>query len=252
MKKTLTLSSAAILAIALAGAAAPIVNADGLGAQIDANGAATSYVTSGQVSFTAPDITTPVDPGTVDPEGPTLPVQPGLLAVDYVSNLDFGSHKMSSNDQVYAASADSTYGVDNIAWHDVRPAGDDGKALGYNITVTQDDDFKDANGNTLTGAQVTLNKANVVWEGSTAAPGTNAQPTASQNIQPTTGQAVAVATAAAGQGFGQYGIKFGSASDYSADNTTGPITIAVPGATQKTASAYTTTYTWSINNTPAN
>lgn len=152
-------------------------------------------------------------PGTADPNNPDA----GPLALTKVANLDFGSHPISTEDEVYANEKDDTATVT-----DVR-----GTAAGWKVSVTQSDDFKNGT-STLDGAAITLkgtaNNETVV-NGGTLAKGT----------------AVDVWSADAGKGNG--------VSTMTADKTS---SLSVPGATKKMQGKYTTSLTWSLDDGVAN
>lgn len=249
MKKALTLSAATLLALTFGTSITPAAHAAGI---LDADNNQTSYQSNANVSFTTPDTTNPVDPGT-DPDSPDtpLPVGPGLLAIDYASDLDFGTHSISSNDQTYYASLDSTYGRDTVAFHDVRPvSATTGLSAGYTITVKEDTDFTNG-ASTLKGASLNFNNANVVWEGQGTADSTQAPTASSLNLTPGASQTALLAQE--GTGFGQWGIKYGASTDaYTGNETGGPISLFVPGSTQKAQGTYSTTLTWTINEVPTN
>ncbi len=142
MKKLITYSTMTLSAFALLGAAS--VSAD----SIDQN----TYDSEGTVSFTqAPETS---NPGVIDPENPGGEVDPnipgveGTIALDYASNLDFGSHEISTSSSTYYASKDENTGnADFVAMHDLRGEGT------WAVTVTQLGQFTNGT-NELSGAQL--------------------------------------------------------------------------------------------------
>ncbi|NHI76413.1 WxL domain-containing protein, partial [Lactococcus petauri] len=145
MKKIITLSTVALSTLALLGAGT--VSAD----SVDQN----KFNSEGTVNFTAAPDTS--NPGVVDPENPGGGVDPeipgvaGTIALDYASNLDFGTHEISEKSATYYASTDEkTSGADFVAMHDLRGEGT------WSITVTQFSQFKNGE-NDLTGAQLSFN-----------------------------------------------------------------------------------------------
>ncbi len=239
MKKSISLTSALLTTFVLAGAAT-----SAFAATTD-NGATWNSNTS--VTFTEPTTETP-PPTIVDPEDPTVPLEPsipgtaGNFAIDYVSDLNFGTQVSSVQDQTYYAAADSnTNGADFLQMHDLRSTWS-----GWNITVQQQGELATSSGAVLTGATVTYTKGNAVWTGSGAAP-TGIAPTAASSLT-VNNAAQTVMSADANMGMGQWSAIYGAKADY---GTTSPISLFVPGNTPKKAAAYNTTFVWALNDTPA-
>jgi len=237
MKKFITLSSATVAALALAAAATVPAFA--------ASTSATSYDTQASVSFTAPDGNTPA-PNVTNPEAPgaTGPTgTAGALAIDYASNLDFGSHSISASDATYYASADSSAFsgstvADFVEMHDLRGAG---SGNNWSLTVTQGAQFTNGS-SALTGAQLSFSDATA----KNASNGTYA-PTATANFTLTPGQAQTVMT---GDGtVGQYLTSFGTAADYKGNETGAPISLSVPSGSAQVGN-YTSTLTWDLTTAP--
>lgn len=158
MKKTVFLATATILGGLMAASA---VSAATYPTAFTAN-------TTGDVSFKAPDPNNtpdkPVTPGT-DPDNPDHPDQPGNggnenkgnLVLKWVSDFHFGDdHTISPKTEVYSAAQTKTqkgnYTPNYVEVYDQR-----GVNSGWDLTVTQNDDFKgDKTKAVLAGAQMSL------------------------------------------------------------------------------------------------
>jgi len=138
------LKSTAVLGLsALAmGVGIPLVHADG-----------GSYQTDAGVTFTpATDPTGPVDPDNPDPTNPVKPTDPdggdpkpgtnGPLSIDYVSDFDFGTQKISSANQTYFAKAQSYSGdkADSALYAQISD--NRGTSAGWTLSVAQDGQLK--------------------------------------------------------------------------------------------------------------
>ncbi|MFK4934883.1 WxL domain-containing protein [Lactococcus garvieae] len=236
MKKIITLSAAALSTLALFGTAT--VSAD----SIDQN----TYTSEGTVNFTAAPDTS--NPGVVDPENPgetpdpEIPGVAGTIALDYASNLDFGTHEISDKTTTYFASKDDkTSGAAFVAMHDLRGEGT------WSVTVTQLAQFNNGK-NDLTGAQLSFSDAAAVYTGD--ASGTSAyMPTVSNIINLEVGTAAPVMTSNTEGSYGTYAVKYGAAADYTGNEEGGPISLSVPAGSAK-AGNYTTTLEYALSVVP--
>ncbi|WP_285014580.1 WxL domain-containing protein [Lactococcus garvieae] len=236
MKKIITLSSVVLSTLTLLGAGT--ASAD----SVDQN----KFNSEGTINFTAaPDTSNPgvVDPenpgGTVDPE---IPGVAGTIALDYASNLDFGTHEISEKTATYYASKDEkTSGADFIAMHDLRGEGT------WSITVTQLAQFKNES-NDLTGAQLSFNKATAVYTGTEA--GTSAyMPSASNITNLEVGSPAQVMASNTAGSYGTYAVKYGASADYVGNEIGGPISLSVPAGSAK-AGTYTATLEYDLSVVP--
>ncbi len=194
--------------------------------------------------------TNPVDP--VDPTDPNEPGdgggtgEAGPLSIDYVSNFNFGTHKVPTKDEVYTAEDDTgktgkTY-PNYVQISDQRA----GAPKGWSLTVSQNGEFKDSKSNGLTGAEIVLGNATVETTTNTY-PSTNNTVTSATNgssLQPG-GASLNVMSAKAGGGSGTWLDVFGSAK-------ASTVKLKVPAAAHPNADKYSTTLTWSLADTPSN
>ena len=196
------------------------------------------------------DPTNPVDPTNPDnPFEPDNPAQPGTngpLSIDYASNLDFGTQKITTQDSFYFAKLtkgiDSTGQVKEVPNY-VQVTDNTGSNKGWNLQVTQMNDFT----NTSTGHK--LNGARLYFNGPTVSTLTNSDagtPTREAQITPEVGQASRVVTAFENQGQGTWVTSFIGDDSNGAES----IALSIPGSSTKEAGVYTTTLKWTLGQTP--
>ncbi|MBA3925591.1 WxL domain-containing protein [Listeria rustica] len=183
----------------------------------------------------------PVDPGTTDPG------TSGPLSIDYVSSFDFGTQVISGETQTYNAKLDSMT-VDGTATdvpNNVQVTDNRGSNSGWELTVAQNGQLQDGTARALEGAEVKINNATAV----TRSDSTITAPTVASSITLNPdGTSAMVMNAEADQGMGHWVDNFGADNTEAAD----AVTLTVPGATAKYAdSAYETTLTWTLSDTPA-
>lgn len=188
----------------------------------------------------------PTDPNTDNPVTPTDPHEPstsGPLSIDYVSNLYFGEQKTTGSEMTYYADLDhmkDSTGKDIDRPNFVQVTDKRGSNAGWNLTVTQDSQFKNGD-NELAGATLKLANATL----STANDGT--APKAETSVELTVGKAVPVMSAEADQGTGTWLDRFGK--DEEEGKTS--VSLTVPGDTKKVQGEYATSLTWTLTDTPA-
>lgn len=115
-----------------------------------------------------------------------------------------------------------------------------GTNAGWKLSVTQNDQFKTAEGRDLTGAALTLKNGTLH-----SASGSEA-PKAAQDIKLTPGQASDVVTAQEEQGMGTWVNTFGK----SVEDAEKSVELSVPGKTKKEQAEYTTSLTWELKDAP--
>lgn len=216
------------------------------------------YTTNGAVTFiTNTDPTKPVDP--LNPENPAKPTDPtnpdgpnpgtaGPLSIDFASSLQFGEQKITSVTETYYADTQkyqtganldqSTEGPNYVQITDNR-----GTEAGWILKVKQNNQFKTAKDQLLTGAKITLMNGNIVTNSASAKP----TGTEKINLDPNGAESI-VMNAASGQGAGTYLMDWGTDVASAAKS----ISLEVPGSTTKYASEYTTTFTWTLSEVPDN
>lgn len=234
MKKAITLS-AATLALLVAGAS----GASAVSAASVNDG---HWTSKGTIGFTpnskAQNITNPEVPELTHPGGSA-----GTLAIDYVPELDFGKPQISSKTETYYAKADinafkGTAVGAFVEMHDLR-----GLGTGNNtqLTVTQIKGFNNDKGD--------LAKADLSFSAGQAANagGGDYTPTAPRSftLTPNTAQLVMSTNGISGQFLTSYG----KASDYTENETGGPISLSIPSGSAL-AVDFSTTLEWDLEIAP--
>lgn len=233
MKKAITLS-AATLALLVAGASGA--------SAVSAASAVSTKDSTGTIGFTAntstpPDITNPEVQGVTGQEGGT----PGELAIDYVSDLNFGQHQISSKKETYFAKNDTTAFKGKavaafVEMHDLRGLGSGGKN-GTQLTVTQDKQFKNPSGAELKAATLSFSAGTAANAG-----GGNPQ-TSTNKFELTPG--VAQTVMSTDGTVGQFLTSYGQATDYKGDTAGGPISLSVPSGSAL-AGTFTAKLVWNL------
>lgn len=178
--------------------------------------------------------TNPVDPTDPNTDKPVIPTdpddhenpKPGPLSIDYVSNLYFGEQKTTGSEMTYHAELDhmkDSTGKDIDRPNFVQVTDKRGSNAGWNLTVTQDSQFKNGD-NELAGATLKLDNATL----STANDGT-APSAAPTTLELSVGTAVTVMSAKADEGTGTWLDRFGK--DEEEGKTS--VSLTVPGDTKK-------------------
>lgn len=234
MKKALMLSTQSLIILAAAGTlAATAVSADSV---------ISTWDSEGSVAFTEnnkdiPDIVNPEVPNEHGDEGTE-----GALAVDYVSDLDFGSHPLSAAHKTYYAKPDTAAFSKAVApfieFHDLRGLGEGNNT---SLTVTQVAQFNNGT-QALTGASLSFS----LGKGCNAAGGTyNPNSVGSFTLIPGQSQPVMETNGIAGQFLTSYG----TASDYKGTTEGSPISLSVPSGSA-TKGNYTATLLWDLTTAP--
>ena len=219
------------------------------------------------VRFVKSDVPTPP----VDPENPDEIIDPfpegggtnGPLSIDFVSDLDFGEQKVSSQDETYYALPQKTWaaGQDKV---NEEPAGPEkpnfvqvtdsrGLETGWELTVQQNGQLKTSDDKVLTGAELIFRNANIVTNAESGKPILGGEADTSSSIAGATkltintdGSKVSVMKAEDGKGAGTFLTVFGNTSTKDSS-----IELFVPKGTTKYAGKdYKTTLTWTLTDTP--
>ncbi len=222
MKKSLLLASTLILG-GMFGAVANVSAAEGDFVPQPAN-------TAGEITISAPDTLTPVDPegGEGDGEGTG---QIGLLTLDYVPNFNFGEIEISSSTQTVKNTSVNPY----VQTTDVRGTGE-GWSLSLEISPFT------STTETLKGAIVTIGglTSSVTDTDSTSTP-----PTSGTDLTFAVGEAAAsnvLLNSGANSGMGTWVSKFEKAGEQS-------VSLTIPSGNK--AGTYTSEFNWTLGNAPA-
>ncbi|MGG5365771.1 hypothetical protein IGL72_003106, partial [Enterococcus sp. DIV1288] len=201
------------------------------------------------------DIIEPVDP--LDPEievtpenKPDLPEEQGLLSIDFVSSFNFGSQAISIHDQTYYAqpqrllnedgSANETEERPNyVQISDRRP---ESERNGWELAVTQKEQFKGKENQVLNGASLSLSNQQVVTAQGGTAPGLQSVP-----CELIPGNRRTLLKAQGNEGIGTWIYRFGDA-----ETAKESVALHVPKGVNPEATSYSTTLTWELSAVPEN
>lgn len=224
MKKSALLTLAAMSGLLLGGVTSSVSAAE------------TSSATS-KASATFTNATDPTDPE--NPGGGPGTGNAGPLSLDYVSDLDFGTHEVPTTDQIYAAKDDTDTTGNAIPNYVQVTDQRAGTPKGWTLLVTQNAQFASASDTALDGAQISFSGTAITANTSTA------DGAATHDVTLTPGTSTVIMDASAGKGFGTWADKWGDTGSSTAK-------LAVPVAAHPEAEAYTANLTWSLTDTPAN
>lgn len=188
----------------------------------------------------------------VDPENkPELPEDQGLLSIDFASSLHFGNQIISAQDQTYYAQPQRLLNPDGTVneteerpnYVQISDRRSENERNGWQLSVTQNGQFSNANGHELMGSEIQLfNQELVTVQGGTA-PKLQEEPV--QRILPNTRKVLLQAEGESGTGTWIY--RFGNQA--SADESVG---LHIPKGTNPEATSYSTKLTWELSSVPGN
>ena len=229
MKKAITLS-AATLALLVAGAS-------GVSAE---SSQTVPWKSTGTIGFTAnskaQNITNPEVPELTHSGGSS-----GALAIDYVPELDFGKPQISAKSETYYAKADTAAFKGTavgafVEMHDLRGLGTGNDT---HLTVTQLKQFNNKDDkDDLARAALSFSAGKAANAG-----GGTYTPTAIESftLVPDRAQKVMSINGTSGQ----FLTRYGKASDYTGNETGGPISLSVPSGSAL-AVDFSTTFEWDL------
>lgn len=249
--KSIKLASAALLAMTAFSALTPLVaSADDF--TYDSTGAITFQAGTGVVTppVDPVDPTKPVDP--VDPVNPINPGTPGPLSIDFASNWNFGTHAIAAQNTVYNAQPQTLSDGTSVPLY-AQVTDTRGTFAGWNLSLTQEEQFEDSSNNLLTGAQLSFDGTGKTASTSTT-PASNVQ-TAGFTLTP--GVAQPILSAEVNEGTGTNTYAFGDISAYDttaidgvASASKSPVHLSVIGGSMRVAD-YKTNLVWTLSDTPA-
>lgn len=187
----------------------------------------------------------------VDPENkPNLPEEQGQLSIDFISQFNFGTQSISTQDKTYYVNSQRLLNEDGtvnnteerpnfVQVSDRRPSNQRG---GWELSLSQESQFSTSGGKELVGAQLQLANAELI------SPQENSKPSfveTLQNLIPGVRQPLIIAEGDEGQGTWVY--RFG-------DSTTGSesVKLQVPKGSNPNAESYSTTLNWELSAIPGN
>lgn len=192
------------------------------------------------------DPTNPVDPK--EPNKPIQPVHPptnGPLSLNYVSDIQFGTHKRSDSKQVFYALLDQVEYLDgsgtNKRANFIELTDNRGSNAGWNLTVKQNGQLQNQAGEFLEGAVISFQNVTPI-----SLDGIGKQPTAIPSgeisLNPTGADNSLILTAQKGTGIGSWSIAFGEDEEVGMES----ILVTIPEKAPKKDGKYSTTLTWTL------
>lgn len=200
-------------------------------------------------------VVSPVDP--LDPEvevspenTPELPEDQDQLSIDFISSFDFGSQAISIHDQIYYAQPQRLLNEDGtvneakerpnyVQISDRRP---ETQRNGWELAVTQKEQFKGPNDQELIGASISLLNQQVITVQGGDVPGLQSVPC---KLIP--GNRRTLLKAQGNEGTGTWIYRFGDQN--TADKSVG---LYIPKGTNPEATSYSTKLTWELSAVPDN
>lgn len=205
-----------------------------------------------QERIAPPNPLDPLNPDVeVDPENkPNLPEEQGQLSIDFISQFNFGTQSISTQDKTYYANSQRLLNGDGtVNETDERPnfiqvsdRRSSDQRGGWELSLSQESQFSTSDGKELIGAQLQLANAELI------SPQENSEPNfveSLQNLIPGVRQPLIRAEGDEGQGTWIY--RFG-------DSTTGSesVKLQVPKGSNANAESYSTTLNWELSAIPGN
>ncbi|MZU11401.1 hypothetical protein GUA37_09455 [Bifidobacterium longum] len=195
----------------------------------------------------------PLDPETeIAPENkPEIPEDQGRLSLDFVSQFNFDTQKISVSDQTYYAQPQRLLNEDgtvneseerpNFVQISDRRAGNE--RSGWQLSVTQNEQFRNESGHELIGSEIQLFNQELVTAQGGMAP--TLQEETTQRIIPNTKKILLQADEESGTGTWIYRL----GNQQTANKSVG---LYVPRGTNPEATSYSTTLTWELSAVPGN
>ncbi|GAX48038.1 WxL domain-containing protein [Pseudolactococcus reticulitermitis] len=234
-----------------------------LGLAVKADATTTQSSTSqGIVGFsTGGGTQSPVDPNLPDPTLPVTPQNPdgstpnpggdGPLTIDFASSFDFGTHDISNQDQTYVAKAQRYFNSGDLTPNYVQVTDRRGTFSGWELKVMELTQFTQISTGPqkyreLKGSTISLKNPIPASLNGDNAPSAQAI----QSLIP--GVETQIALAVSGKGAGTWVVRWGSQENITQEGLNPEVTLFVPGATPKDATAYQTTLNWILSDLPKN
>lgn len=218
-----------------------------------------SATTKGKVNFTTGGLEGGILPPTHPEEKPSFPIKPGEpgepggngeggpLSLDFAPGFNFDIHEVSTKDEEYSAKLITDTNTDAEVANFAQVSDRRGTSTGWELSLTQEDQFKTEDGSELNGAELHLKNSTYF---SMMPEMTAAEVTKEQDLKITPEATSVLMEANDGKGMGSHTIRFGSMEDGSAADA---VTLKVPGtAIQYADKEYTTILNWNINAKPDN
>ncbi len=201
----------------------------------------------------SPNPKDPLDPETeVNPESkPVIPEDQGRLSIDFASQFNFGSQDISVQDKNYYAQPQRLLNEDGtVNEQEKRPnyvqisdRRSETDRNGWQLSVTQNNQFSTENGKELSGARMRLTNQQLA----TAHGGTAPSLQQTEPLELVPGAKRVLLMAQGNEGTGTWIYRFGNA------NTAGnSVVLDVPKGANPEATSYSSTFTWELSAVPGN
>ncbi|AYJ46806.1 WxL domain-containing protein [Enterococcus casseliflavus] len=194
----------------------------------------------------------PLDPEVeVDPENkPDLPENQGLLSIDFVSQYNFGIQAISAHDQTYYAQPQRLLNEDGTVneteerpnYVQISDRRSETERNGWELAVTQKEQFKGENNQVLNGASLSLSNQQVITAQGGTAPGLQSVP-----CELVPGNRRTLLKAQGNEGTGTWIYRFGD-SETAGES----VILNVPKGATPEATTYSTTLVWELSAVPDN
>lgn len=188
----------------------------------------------------------------VNPENPpVLPEDQGRLSIDFASQFNFGSQDISVQDKNYYAQPQRLLNEDGtVNEQEKRPnyvqisdRRSETDRNGWQLSVTQNNQFSTENGKELSGARMRLTNQQLA----TAHGGTAPSLQQTEPLELVPGAKRVLLMAQGNEGTGTWIYRFGDA------NTAGnSVVLDVPKGANPEATSYSSTFTWELSAVPGN
>ncbi|MCI1904271.1 MAG: WxL domain-containing protein [Enterococcaceae bacterium] len=186
--------------------------------------------------------------------------QEGPLSIDFASSFDFGANKISAQDQVYFAEAQTQKDVQDTTAPFVQVSDHRGTATGWILTLKQNGQLRTSaktKPQELSGAQIVLKNARV-----NSIVTDIDEPEARQELQmDPAGTETVVLSAEEGAGTGTWTVYWGALKKIAKENPAGQkevrqvadgVVLKVPGSILKAPATYHTELIWNLKDIPKN
>lgn len=218
----------------------------------------------------------------IDPENPKEDVTPlnpdgsetsnpagGLLSVDYASSFTFGKQTIETKNMIYGAQPQQFKGSNILRGNYVQVSDRRGTNAGWVLSIVQNDQFKTAQNDVLTGAKLylgngVLNSPNMTEEGfkPELAPANfvkdlslvSEKVTGGLELIP--GQTSIIMSADKGKGTGTWTLSYGQSKDKNIgvigtnDPTKSSVLLSIPSSANPVPSSYESTLTYRLSMVP--
>lgn len=194
----------------------------------------------------------PIDSVTpITPENPpNIPEKQGFVSIDFVSQFDFGKNGIAVDEETYYAQPQRLLSADDTENQEERPnfiqisdRRSTTQRNGWQLTVTQNDQFKNKEGKELNGASVYFRNQSLMTAQGGIAP--SLQQTEPHELIP--GVKRVLLWAQNNEGTGTWIYRFGD--ERTASESIG---LTVPKGSNPEAIQYSTTFTWELSAVPGN